>query len=209
MSQTQNDETLFRIWDKTGKEGYINVGGQIIIRPQFDKVTNFSEGLAAVFIKDKWGYINREGKIVIQPRWKSNDRYISAANPFKEDSALVVEYAQWREDGDLYFCGYINKTGKYIIQPQLRRECYSIRPKVSDTKNETPLTDSNDGTSSQDYLTLNFLKLRTISEKPNFRNIYGYMNKQGKYVWLSPDAEKHLDKQWIKENYIGKELPQE
>ncbi len=200
MAQTQTEETLFRIWDKTGEEGYINSSGKIIIRPQFDGVTEFSENLAAVLIKDKWGYINRAGEIVIQPRWKPNDRYIPAANPFKDGLALVVEYAQWREDGDLYFCGYIDKTGKYVVQPQIRRDCYSIKPKAG-----AKISDKGAANSPND-LTLEMLKLRTISERPDFRNIYGYKNKQGKYVWLSPDAEKHLDRNWIKENYVGQEL---
>jgi hypothetical protein len=47
------------------------------------------------------------------------------------------------------------------------------------------------------------LKLLNISPRPNSRNISGYENDEGKYVWLSPNAENHLDKDWIKENYIG------
>jgi hypothetical protein len=272
--QLDDGKSLFHIWDKTGKEGYIDAGGRVVIKPQFDKVTDFSEGFAAVLIGDKWGYINRKGEAVIKPQWKTNDRYIAAANPFKEGAALVVEYAHWGEDGDSYFCGYIDKTGEYIIKPQLRRDCRAFSDGlawvVTDERDKDGARVSKDelnwggyidkkgnwvimpelyrssdfingiatvrkysypeekwyyidksgrtvpdkeaiekqkavqtGPPSKPALALVMLKLRTISERPNFRNIYGYANEQGKYVWLSPDAGKYLDEAWIKENYIG------
>jgi WG containing repeat len=52
-------------------------------------------------------------------------------------------------------------------------------------------------------LSMQYLHTWTISQRPNSRNIYGYMNKQGKYVWLSPRAATYLTKEWIKANYIG------
>jgi WG containing repeat len=41
-----------------------------VIPAQFNKAKNFSEGLSAVKIDDKWGYINQTGKVVIQPQFK-------------------------------------------------------------------------------------------------------------------------------------------
>ena len=55
-------------------------------------------------------------------------------------------------------------------------------------------------------LAFHHLATWTISERPNARNIYGYINKRGKYVWLSPGAQTHLDKDWIRENYVGPKL---
>lgn len=51
--------------------GYSDKNGKIIIKPQFDKVQNFSEGLAAVYKNKKWGYINEKGAWAIQPKFPS------------------------------------------------------------------------------------------------------------------------------------------
>ena len=51
------------------KWGYINQEGEIVINPQFDFASFFSEGLARVVIGGKNGYINQEGEIVINPQF--------------------------------------------------------------------------------------------------------------------------------------------
>jgi len=38
--------------------GYIDTTGKLVIQPQYDTVSDFSESLAAVKIGDKWGYID-------------------------------------------------------------------------------------------------------------------------------------------------------
>ena len=50
------------------KRGYINQGGEIVIKLQFDAVENFSKGLARVLKDNKWGYISREGQFFNQVR---------------------------------------------------------------------------------------------------------------------------------------------
>ena len=37
-----------------------------MIKPQFDEVGSFSEGLAAVRIGENWGFINKAGEVVIK-----------------------------------------------------------------------------------------------------------------------------------------------
>ena len=60
---------LFPI-QENGKYGYIDRTGKVVIEPQFEEVKEFSEGMAAVRIKDKWGYIDSTGKIAVEPKFK-------------------------------------------------------------------------------------------------------------------------------------------
>jgi len=86
------------------KWGFINKKGKVIIEPQFDRVTIFSEGLAGVGIGDKNGYVNKEGKIIIEPQF-------FLAYEFSEGMAPV-------HDKNYTEGGYINKEGKVVIDIQ-------------------------------------------------------------------------------------------
>lgn len=62
----------------------------------------FSDGLAAVLIKNKWGYIDRQGHVAIAPQY-------TAASGFSEGLAAV-------EVNNKY--GFINRYGKMVIKPK-------------------------------------------------------------------------------------------
>ena len=70
-----------------GREGFIDVCGQIVIEPQFDSANSFSHGFAVVRLrnsghKERW-YINKSGKKVFGPFQNALD--------FAEDWAAVVK----------------------------------------------------------------------------------------------------------------------
>jgi hypothetical protein len=61
----KSDRLLARIkMAGSGKNGYIDKAGKVVIEPRFDVVGEFSEGLAVVSIGGKWGYIDKTGKYV-------------------------------------------------------------------------------------------------------------------------------------------------
>ncbi|MHB1238629.1 MAG: WG repeat-containing protein, partial [Gallionella sp.] len=67
----------------SGKSGYIDKTGEMVINPQFDYATNFSEGLAAVCINGSGcGYIDKTGTIVVSLTF-------SEADPFQDGLARV------------------------------------------------------------------------------------------------------------------------
>lgn len=81
------------------KYGYVNMKGEIVIRPQFDLATEFFEGVAAVNTNGKWGYIDKTGKTVINPQF-------DFAAKFSEGLAAVMNGHEW---------GYIDNTGMLVI----------------------------------------------------------------------------------------------
>jgi hypothetical protein len=94
------------IISKNNKFGLQNAAGKIILKPTYDEIQPFSEGLACVSIlqknERKYGYIDQTGKLVIATQF-------TLAGSFSEGKAPVNARAKW---------GYIDKIGTFIIQPQ-------------------------------------------------------------------------------------------
>ncbi len=107
------------------KRGYIDANGRIVIKPQFDGASPFSEGLAVVATSENGyaeGYIDSTGAEIIKPRFDK-------ATDFSEGRALVG-FDQSKKEikiGDKtyvtssshpsYLWGYIDRTGKYVAPP--------------------------------------------------------------------------------------------
>ena len=84
-----------------GQWGYIDLMGNYLIAPSFERVGSFVDGLAPARKKGLWGYINVRGVFVIEPK------FVKACD-FHEGLAAVYVNGRW---------GYINKEGKYAIRP--------------------------------------------------------------------------------------------
>jgi hypothetical protein len=121
---------LTPVKSENGKWGYQDHSGAFVVPAQFDKVTKFSEGLAAVALHKKVGYIDGNGKIVISPRFVYGES-------FNEGLALV--YTTWgmnifgRTEGrDLFRrAGYIDYNGKIVIGPRLAENANSFSEGVA------------------------------------------------------------------------------
>jgi len=85
--------------NNTGKWGYADTLGKNIIVPKWDMTTDFSEGLAAVRLNNRFGYIDETGIEVIPIKFES-------AESFFNSIALVSLDDKW---------GFIDKTGIEII----------------------------------------------------------------------------------------------
>lgn len=96
------ENVLLRKENITGKWGYVDSRGKLIINPQFDDAWDFTEGIAAVKENEKWGFINTDGTYIIEPQFEY-------ARRFSEGLALVKICNK---------VGYIDKSGSYIIHPQ-------------------------------------------------------------------------------------------
>ena len=89
---------------KGGKWGYIDGYGKVIIPLEYEKVGDFSEGLAAVRKDGKWGYINLKNEVVIP--FEFTNRGVSS---FKNG------VAKYYTDGGI---GLINLKGEIIAEPK-------------------------------------------------------------------------------------------
>ncbi|MFZ1677146.1 MAG: WG repeat-containing protein [Saprospiraceae bacterium] len=122
------------------KWGFINKEGELAVKPVYDDVGLFSEGLAAVNKKGLWGFINHKGKLVINPAfrsaWAFHERK-ARVQPFNQPAQFIdregnaMKTNGWSAEddfsegrarvkvGDAY--GYIDSNGTVVIQPLYTR----------------------------------------------------------------------------------------
>ncbi|MFN8114970.1 MAG: WG repeat-containing protein [Bacteroidia bacterium] len=84
------------------KSGFMDLNGNVLIKPIFNRAYPFSNGLACVHSNGKCGYINTKGEIVIEQNF-------TWGTPFKNGVATVTT------KDDLY--GLINEEGKFVFGP--------------------------------------------------------------------------------------------
>ncbi len=104
-------EGLARFANNDEKWGFVDKKGNVAIKPKYNSVTDFSEGLAVVVIRDstnnKVGFIDKTGKEVI-PLSDSIKMY----RPFKEGLAAYTKGKGW---------GFIDKEGNIVIPAEADR----------------------------------------------------------------------------------------
>jgi len=111
--QYMNDYSIAELCQKFG---FLDKKGKWIIKPMFEDVGNFHEGLAKVKLNDNWGFVDLTGKVIInkdilktKTEIQTNPPY-DAVSDFSEGLAIV----KTREK-----LGYIDKTGNWVIKPEL------------------------------------------------------------------------------------------
>ncbi len=108
----------------SGKWGYINANGQLVVNPQFDYAEDFQEGRAAICIgspctwwdsdkpnTSRWGFIDTSGKLVVTPQY-------GAASSFSEGVASVCTGDCSNKPTEAFSRGYIDRDGKVVIPTQ-------------------------------------------------------------------------------------------
>lgn len=82
--------SLFPIY-QSGKFGYINQQGEVVIQPVYYSGHYFSEGLASVRQNGRYGFINASGKMVIKPEYDfATDFVHGLAVVFKDGKPLFI-----------------------------------------------------------------------------------------------------------------------
>lgn len=95
---------LARVYLSDYQVRFIDKAGNVVIQPQSNDVTAFSEGLAGIKLNEKWGYMDKTGAIVIPPQFQAVKTFSDGLAPVR------LQYA-W---------GFIDRTGKVVIEPQFQ-----------------------------------------------------------------------------------------
>lgn len=98
-------EGMAAVRDEGGLWGFINTYGEYIVKPRYEEVDDFADGMARVMQKSKWGYIDNAGNEVVIPQF-------NCANNFAEGLALVGQFVNYHYTQ----FSYIGKTGKVAFQ---------------------------------------------------------------------------------------------
>lgn len=113
----ENDELVRDSEDELVKEsyarrsfGFIDRKGKVVIKPRYEMVNDFGEGLAAVRIKshDEWGFIDKDDSRVIPPKYDMVGLFsegLCAVGMIMKEGGVGVE--RW---------GYIDPKGKDVIE---------------------------------------------------------------------------------------------
>ena len=118
---------MARILDN-GKYGFINDQGAVVIAPQYDHATNFSNGLAQIRKDGKWSWINSKGKSVIDNSdLKVNQVPAKAApqaQPIENEALKTIDRAQRQIDRIqratqpyYYYNNYYSPVRSYYYTP--------------------------------------------------------------------------------------------
>jgi hypothetical protein len=98
----KGDQPYFVVSRPYKKYGFINRNGELITMIDYDRVNNFSEGMASVMREKKWGFIDKNGDETIPLVYV-------AANNFREGLAGVKMGTRW---------GFIDESGDTVVRPQ-------------------------------------------------------------------------------------------
>lgn len=115
VGQQNNPNSLTRA-KKNGKWGFLNSSGSFVIAPQFDWVSHFSEGLAAVMVRKRYGFIDETGGFVIGARYKDAGDFSEGLARVKIGGATIYPTGMTltkRNDNKWQF---IDKLGNTVFQ---------------------------------------------------------------------------------------------
>ncbi len=87
--------------DDTGKYGYVDKTGKLVIDTKFDAAYSFSEGVGIVKVGDKYGYIDTQGRYIAEPNLE--DVFV-----IKEGVGVFVQNGKY---------GVMDSSGRVIIKP--------------------------------------------------------------------------------------------
>lgn len=90
------------MFEKNDKWGIMDLKGNIIVKPVYERILLESEGMIPVKLENKWGFIDIYGNVKIKPQFDS-------VTAFTNQIAAFCVNNKW---------GIMNKLGEYTLKPQ-------------------------------------------------------------------------------------------
>lgn len=85
------NEGLIGFYDYTiEKWGFADNTGKVVIQPQFEKIQDFSEGLAAVKTDRLWGFIDNTGKVIIDYQYYQPSPFSCGKSVIDTNNGYIV-----------------------------------------------------------------------------------------------------------------------
>jgi hypothetical protein len=155
--------------------GFVNQVFEEVIPCIYDSILNFSEGLAAVCIDNKWGFINTLNEITIECK------YDFTALNFSEGLCGIVKNNKM---------GFIDKSGRLVIDYQYDHNLIINECQVAFVNNSCPIKCTKNN--KQAYINKNgniisnyFDVIYSTSEERGLvieNDKYGFVNSEGEIV---------------------------
>ena len=79
----KGDNKLYAV-AQNGKWGFADANGSMVIKPQYDFVTEFNKGFAGIKQNGKWGVINESGNLVLEPKYELEQRNLKFLGSYYE-----------------------------------------------------------------------------------------------------------------------------
>ena len=98
-------EGMLSLVNESGKFGYADTSGKIVLPFRYDYAGYFEDGLACVQAEGKYGLIDKSGAFVVPPAYDMLGISPSGVT-FREDKLIALK------DGK---CGFINRAGETVI----------------------------------------------------------------------------------------------
>jgi len=126
---TKKESARETISCQTGKFGFIDKNGEVIIKPQFDAVESFSHGIASVALgkgKDRqWGLVDKTGKVLLEPQFFRIERnnVVFKNGLYVKDFSTVKVIKKIQNGKNIEFReGLIDTaSGQILIEPKYLR----------------------------------------------------------------------------------------
>ena len=113
-----------------GKWGAIDKNGIIVIKPQFDFICDFKDGLALAELDGKWGVVNKKGEFVVKPRYDDKiyyecGKYLKCSEGLMPDGVVVDErtvktrlglFRTEKEKISIFKFGFIDRNGNLVAK---------------------------------------------------------------------------------------------